>query len=74
MIVCRNSLAYSSQQLAYIVASLEQMATGLPVEGVLQVCHASYYFCSFCDHTGVYKYVLSVLICVYMREYMYITF
>lgn len=31
-----NSLAYSSQQLAYIVASLEQMASGKAVDGVVQ--------------------------------------
>jgi hypothetical protein len=33
----RNARAYSSQQLAYIVASLEQMASGEPVQGVVQV-------------------------------------
>jgi hypothetical protein len=33
----RNSLAYSSQQLAYIVATMEQLITGKPVAGVEQV-------------------------------------
>lgn len=31
-----NSLAYSSQQLSYIVGSLEQMVTGKPVAGIPQ--------------------------------------
>ena len=39
MAVCyhRNSLAYSSQQLAYIVATMEQMVTGKAVKGCSQV-------------------------------------
>ena len=36
LFVCRNSLAYSSQQLAYIVASMNQFVTGKAVKGVHQ--------------------------------------
>lgn len=36
--IIRNSLSFSSQQLAYIVASIEQFITGKTLEGVEQVC------------------------------------
>ena len=45
----RNALSYSSQQLAYIVASMQQIINGEDLDGVEQVAIAV-----FCFHAGFF--------------------